>query len=47
MQPCVLGLVDNTHAATAEFLNDAVVRNGLADHPRSYPSVWLSMLGPD
>src|SRR5256885_5533526 len=28
----VLGLIDNTHAAAAEFLNDAVVRDGLADH---------------
>ena len=28
----VLGLVDHTHAATAELLDDAVVRDGLADH---------------
>ena len=28
----VLGLVDDTHAAAAEFLDDAVVRDGLADH---------------
>ena len=28
----VLGLVDHTHAAPAELLDDAVVRNGLADH---------------
>ena len=28
----VLGLVDHTHAAAAEFLDDAVVRDGLADH---------------
>ena len=35
----VFGLVDHTHAAAAEFLNDAVVRDGLADHWReSY--VW-------
>ena len=34
VQACVLSLVDNTHAATAEFLNHAVVRNGLADHPQ-------------
>ena len=27
----VLGLVHDTHPATAEFLHDAVVRNGLAD----------------
>ena len=28
----VFGLVDNTHAAAAEFLDDTVVRDGLADH---------------
>ena len=28
----VLGLVDHTHPAAAELLDDAVVRNGLADH---------------
>jgi hypothetical protein len=27
----VLGLVNHTHAATAEFFDDAVVGNGLAD----------------
>ena len=27
----VLGLVDHSHAATAKLLNDAVVRDGLAD----------------
>ena len=32
VQPSVLGLVDHTHAATAELLDDAVVRDGLADH---------------
>jgi hypothetical protein len=30
----VLGLVDNTHSATAELLDDPVVRDGLADHPK-------------
>jgi hypothetical protein len=30
----VLGLVDDTHAATAELLDDSVVRNVLADHSR-------------
>ena len=30
----ILGLVDQTHAASAQFLEDAVVRNGLADHGR-------------
>ena len=28
----VLGLVDNAHSTTAQFLDDAVVRDGLADH---------------
>ena len=31
-QPRVLGLVDHAHAAAAEFFDDAVVRDGLADH---------------
>jgi hypothetical protein len=32
MQPGVFGLVNDTHAAAAQFLDDAVVRDGLADH---------------
>ena len=32
MQPGVLGLVHDTHPATTEFLDDAVVRDGLANH---------------
>ena len=32
VQPGVLGLVDHTHPATAQLLDDAVVRDGLADH---------------
>ena len=35
MQPRVLGLVDHTHPAAAELLNDAVVRDGLADHAQA------------
>ena len=31
MQPGVLGLVDHTHTAAANFFNDAVVRYGLSD----------------
>jgi hypothetical protein len=31
-QRFVLGLIDNAHAATAELLDDAVVRDGLSDH---------------
>ncbi len=30
----ILGLVDHPHAASAQFFEDAVVRNGLADHRR-------------
>jgi hypothetical protein len=30
----VFGLIDNAHAATAEFLDDAIVRDGLANHGR-------------
>ena len=33
-----LGLVDDTHAAAAEPLDDAVMRDGLPDH-------WVAMLG--
>jgi hypothetical protein len=28
----ILSLIDNSHPATAEFFDDAIVRNGLADH---------------
>src|SRR5579872_1255946 len=34
MQCEIFGLVDNSHAATAKFFNDAIVRNCLADHGR-------------
>src|SRR5215469_7567789 len=34
----ILGLVYDPHSAATEFLNDAVVRDGLADH-------WAEMLG--
>ncbi len=37
MQPGVFGLVDDAHAATADLLNNAVVRDGPADH-------WRTML---
>jgi hypothetical protein len=30
----VLGLLHHGHSATAQFLDDAVVRDGLADHLR-------------
>jgi hypothetical protein len=32
VEPCVFGLVDHTHAATTELFDDAVVRDGLANH---------------
>src|SRR5580692_2221664 len=34
MQPNILRFVDHAHAAAAESLNDAVVRDGLAEHER-------------
>ena len=34
VQGYVLGLVDHTHPAAAQLLDDAVVRDGLADHLR-------------
>ena len=34
----VLGLVDDTHTAAAKFLDDTIVRDGLADH-------WAEILG--
>jgi len=40
MKARVLSFIDHTHAAAAEFLDDAVVRNGLADH-------WAEILGPE
>ncbi len=40
MQPGVLSLVHYTHPAAAQLLDNAVMRNGLADHV-SWPSpVW-------
>jgi len=32
VKPCVLGLIDHSHPATAQLLDDAVMRVGLADH---------------
>jgi hypothetical protein len=32
MQPRVFGFVDHAHAATTEFVDNAVVRDSLADH---------------
>ena len=40
MQPRVLGLVHHAHSAAAQFLDDAVVRDGLADH-------WSEILGQE
>src|SRR5271163_5054149 len=39
MQASVLSLVHDAHAAPTQFLDDAVVRDGLADH-------WREMLRP-
>src|SRR5438128_1194216 len=35
VQARVFGLVDHTHPTAAEFLQDAVVRDGLAEHRRN------------
>jgi len=32
MQPRVLGFIHHTHPAAAQLLDDAVMRDGLADH---------------
>jgi hypothetical protein len=32
VESCVLGLVNHTHPTAAQLLDDAVVRDGLADH---------------
>ena len=32
MEPLVFGLVDHSHPAATELFNDAVVRDGLANH---------------
>lgn len=32
MQLYVLGLVETAHTSTAELFDDAIVRDGLADH---------------
>src|ERR1700678_274068 len=34
MEGCVFSLVDHTHAATADFLDDTIVRDDLIDHGR-------------
>ena len=31
----IFGFVDHTHPAAAELLNDAIVRDGLADHAQA------------
>ena len=36
MQLDILGLIDHTHAAATELLQDAIVRDGLADHGDSF-----------
>src|SRR5713226_5366407 len=45
VQGHVLGLVDHTHPATTQLVEDAVVRDGLADHLSWTSPVWKSMLG--
>ena len=40
MQGYVLGLIDHAHATASELLDDAVVRDGLADHSRECSGGW-------
>jgi hypothetical protein len=39
IEPGVFGFVNHTHAATTKFFDNAVVRDGLADH------LWLIVMG--
>jgi hypothetical protein len=41
----ILSLEHHTHPAATELLNDAVVRDGLADHERELASARLRMVG--
>ncbi len=41
----VLGLVDDTHPAATQFLDDPVVRDGMADHKPSRTVCQSDMLG--
>ena len=40
----VLSLIDHTHAAATEFLDDTVVRNGLVDHWRRIFRWWSAQV---
>src|ERR1017187_2554940 len=40
----VLSLIDHTHAAATEFLDDTVVRNGLVDHWRRILRWWSAQV---
>ena len=44
MQPRVLSFVDHAHPTTTELLDDAVVRDGLADHLGG-EGIWVAMVG--
>src|SRR5215469_15108027 len=37
MEPSVLSFVDHAHSTTADFFEDMVVRDGLADHRKKVP----------
>jgi len=41
----VFGLVDNTHSTATEFLDHAVMRNGLAEQAKNPTTLWAGMLG--
>ena len=36
VEPGILGLIHHTHPAATDLLNDAIVRDGLVDHSRSF-----------
>src|ERR1700674_255861 len=43
VQGYVLGLIDHAHATASELLDDAVVRDGLADHSQECYGGWPGM----
>src|ERR1700732_4973722 len=44
MEPCVLGLIDYPHSAATQRLDNAVVRNGFADHGLAEHSLAINVL---
>ena len=46
MQPCVLSLIDHAHPAATEFLDNAVMRDGLVNHYIDASFLVASSYGP-